>query len=260
MTQPHDPSPPDYYARLDVRPSASAETIHEAYRQKARETHPDQNPGDPEAEKQFQRIQEAYRILRDPERREKYDATRRRRQGPMVLRIAQDSPPGCGGYLWRVFAGIAAVIVFFALEALGVWAAGTWTILLAVGAAALVASLLAALVARRFPAEATDVSLRLDEERLTMRADGRTVLRLSWTKTEAVRLSDDGWKLELDVSPATAEGLRPVPPILNAVEHHGEQSVLRFDLSDTDVSRNALVSFLRATEAISGPHFTGGRW
>ncbi|PSQ89226.1 MAG: molecular chaperone DnaJ, partial [Bacteroidetes bacterium QH_2_63_10] len=54
MTDRPDASPSDYYARLGVRPSASREEIRAAYREKARETHPDHNPDDPEAEARFQ--------------------------------------------------------------------------------------------------------------------------------------------------------------------------------------------------------------
>jgi purine-cytosine permease-like protein len=52
------------------------------------------------------------------------------------------------------------------------------------------------------------------------------------------------------VDRAAVQGLRPVPPVLVAVEDHGDGTILRFDLSDTDVPRSALVSFLRATDSI----------
>lgn len=246
-----DSSPdPDYYARLGVSPSASIERIQEAYRKKARETHPDLNPEDPEAEDRFQRIQKAYQVLRDPKRRKEYDAARAEHRGPSVLTINQQAPAGCGGYLWRVFAGVVAVGVFFVLEALDVWAAGTWTILLAVGGAAVVASLIAVAVANRFPDEATDVGLRLTREEFTMWADGRAVLRLSWREVRTVRLRGKGWVLELVVPLQAARGIHRVPPVLTTVDRRGDQVRLQFDLSETDVRRDVLFSFLRASEDI----------
>lgn len=63
----------DYYETLDVPRSASPEEIKKAYRKKALEFHPDKNPGDPEAEKRFKAISEAYQALSDPQKREIYD-------------------------------------------------------------------------------------------------------------------------------------------------------------------------------------------
>ncbi len=245
----HD-SPPDYYARLGVRPSASLERIQEAYRKKARETHPDLNREDPKAEDRFRKIQKAYQVLRDPERREKYDAARANRRGPSGLAINQQAPAGCGGYLWRVFAGVVAVGIFFVLEALDVWAADTWTILLAVGGAAIVASLIAMAVANQFPDEATDVGLRLTQDEFTMWADGRAVLQLSWNEVDTVRLRGEGWMLELVVPVQAVRRLQRMPPVLTTVDRRGDQVRLQFDLSDTDVRRDILFSFLRSTPGV----------
>jgi molecular chaperone DnaJ len=63
----------DLYELLGVRPDASEEEIKRAYRRRAREYHPDANGGDPELEAKFKEISFAYEVLRDPERRARYD-------------------------------------------------------------------------------------------------------------------------------------------------------------------------------------------
>jgi curved DNA-binding protein len=62
----------DYYDVLGVKRDASSEDIRRAYRKLARKYHPDVNK-EPEAEDRFKEISEAYEVLRDPEKRERYN-------------------------------------------------------------------------------------------------------------------------------------------------------------------------------------------
>jgi molecular chaperone DnaJ len=63
----------DYYEVLGVDRSSSADEIKKAYRKKAVQYHPDKNPGDREAEERFKEATEAYEVLRDDEKRKRYD-------------------------------------------------------------------------------------------------------------------------------------------------------------------------------------------
>ncbi|MGF1562809.1 MAG: molecular chaperone DnaJ [Geminicoccaceae bacterium] len=63
----------DYYEILEVSRSADEAELKKAYRKLAMAYHPDRNPGDSEAEHRFKEINEAYEILKDPQRRAAYD-------------------------------------------------------------------------------------------------------------------------------------------------------------------------------------------
>jgi molecular chaperone DnaJ len=67
----------DYYAALGVPRDADAAAIKKAYRQLARDLHPDKNPGNEQAETRFKEVSEAYDVLSDPKRRSEYDEARR---------------------------------------------------------------------------------------------------------------------------------------------------------------------------------------
>jgi len=63
----------DYYKTLGVERNANEAQIKSAYRKLARKYHPDVNPNNKDAERQFKEINEAYQVLSDPEKRKKYD-------------------------------------------------------------------------------------------------------------------------------------------------------------------------------------------
>jgi len=63
----------DYYKILGVSRDADENEIKKAFRKLARKYHPDMNPGDKKAEEKFKEINEAYEVLSDPEKRQKYN-------------------------------------------------------------------------------------------------------------------------------------------------------------------------------------------
>lgn len=63
----------DYYEVLGVSKSASEQEIKKAYRQKAIQYHPDKNPGDKASEEKFKEAAEAYEVLSNPEKKQRYD-------------------------------------------------------------------------------------------------------------------------------------------------------------------------------------------
>ncbi|MEA2560160.1 MAG: curved DNA-binding protein [Acidobacteriota bacterium] len=85
----------DYYAILGVKKDAPEDEIQKAYRKLARKFHPDVNKA-PEAEAKFKEIGEAYEVLKDPDKRQKYD-----QYGSAWKRAQQTGggvPPGWEGF------------------------------------------------------------------------------------------------------------------------------------------------------------------
>lgn len=63
----------DYYEVLGISRNADANDIKKAYRKLAMQYHPDKNPGDKQAEEKFKEVSEAYEVLKDTEKRRRYD-------------------------------------------------------------------------------------------------------------------------------------------------------------------------------------------
>ena len=70
--------------------TATADEIKKAYRKKAIQYHPDKNPGDKEAEEKFKEAAEAYEVLSDPQKRQRYD------------QFGHAGMDGMGGFRWRI--------------------------------------------------------------------------------------------------------------------------------------------------------------
>ena len=81
----------DYYKVLEVGRNASQAEIQKAYRELARKHHPDLNPDDKSAKEKFQRVQQAYDVLNDRDKREMYD-----RYGSSFESMGAGGPQGAG--------------------------------------------------------------------------------------------------------------------------------------------------------------------
>src|SRR5436853_6779047 len=64
----------DYYEVLGVGRGATGEELKRAYRKLALQFHPDRNPNDPQSEARFKEVNEAYEVLSDQSKRQRYDS------------------------------------------------------------------------------------------------------------------------------------------------------------------------------------------
>ncbi|KAH8693537.1 putative DnaJ chaperone [Talaromyces proteolyticus] len=97
----------DYYKVLGVAPTASQQQIRDAYKRASLKTHPDRVPADsperPARTKKFQRVNDAYYTLSDPDRRREYDNARRDYFGDESEDVEEEVPRGAGAFPWSNF-------------------------------------------------------------------------------------------------------------------------------------------------------------
>jgi hypothetical protein len=233
-----------------VAPDASPEAIRRAFRNQAKQTHPDRNPNDPTAARRFQKVQNAYAVLSDPERRARYDARRAGRPttAPSHVTASSIDTTGCVGYyLPRLAVGLVASLAFFVLEVAGVWSTrDPWHLALWITGASVATSAVAIGVFRAFPDESRDYAVRFRRKDLTIWMEGAVVLQVPWAIVKTINQEEANvWSVAIPLP-----HLPPVdehPPVLH-VQRIPSIGIaqLRIDLRATDVPTASLRRFLAA--------------
>src|SRR5487761_238422 len=90
-----------YYESLSIERTASDSEIKAAFRKQAMACHPDRNPGDHDAEHRFKEINEAYEVLKDPNKRAAYD-----RYGHAAFEQGTGGAPGFGADFGTAFSDL----------------------------------------------------------------------------------------------------------------------------------------------------------
>ncbi|MFY9838931.1 MAG: molecular chaperone DnaJ [Xanthobacteraceae bacterium] len=90
-----------YYETLSVDRSANDGAIKTAFRKQAMQYHPDRNPGDKDAERRFKELNEAYEVLKDPDKRAAYD-----RFGHAAFEHGMGGPAGFGADFGTTFSDL----------------------------------------------------------------------------------------------------------------------------------------------------------
>ena len=107
---PFDPAM-DYYRVLGVKPNATAEEIHAAYRRLARAYHPDCYPGSTGSLVRMARVNVAKSVLLDPNMRAAYDLSRNRAHGPTVPAVQRRTATRKGGRRFDYTTAVMLAIV-----------------------------------------------------------------------------------------------------------------------------------------------------
>jgi curved DNA-binding protein CbpA len=119
---------PDYYEVLGVNASASNDAVRAAYRARAVKWHPDRNPDDQNAEAMLRKLNEAFNVVGDPDRRRQYDAGLRGWDGPARPRVdgfrvepfaVSEERPRTEGGMGRAGASIVGATIVGAVLLLG---------------------------------------------------------------------------------------------------------------------------------------------
>jgi hypothetical protein len=241
---------PNYYERLGVPPSASQTDIERAFRRLAKQTHPDRNPDDPQANVRFRRVRQAHEVLSNPERRATYDARRRRLQTapPGTLTATSIRETGCVTYyLPRVGVGLLAVLAFLILEAFGVWRTDDpEAVLWGIVGASVATGALAVVIFRLFPDRSEDYAVRLGPDEVCVWYENRPVARIPWGDVSDVHCARHEAVVDLRLSPDAGATVHPVPPVIPRVVSAAQGTRVRLDLTGTDVRAPALRQFLAA--------------